>query len=885
MHRAGINVRYLGLVREHAPSYLRMGILNEICSRAIKNRLRAVMRETSKDLRGPFNAQFLERTISFLNLILGHDSDFTAKFFWCEQVKSDITTRYGQTALTEEEQDLEFDLREHINIFRLFKRVQRLSGVILTKQAQNDLKDLKDPSGSFKLVPSDVKKISARVKHMNIISLAEARALAISALKGERDSERLFRLACSKFEVAIRATPDNTESLNLYGNFLIDFARRHSQQSDNLPLYELAFEQFHTSRSFEKLFELTAAMHEVPLRRRLSPAGYDALFNRCYQTLYTEESKEKGNLDFFGKALLEWGHTLVLQARRTNDVDVYKQAGAKFREGLVTQIRPEETAKPIVPVLNKLTDAEIAVFFELTKKHPKLDYIDLGCCFRSRFVTPKLLGLLSGRFTVQGLQLTGNESNPTNLLTGFFKNRTRITTLILSNCGLTDRSLDEIREHCAGSLRKLDISGNKKLTPKGFAHLAKCSKITDLNISHCTGAPAFVGMLYQYFRQLEVLNLSSADIPVPTLNGGLHPCNTLRHLDVSGLSMESLAPLGDCSGLQSINVSRCNKLKSLDLRGAKQLETIRAKDCSDLSGASLRAISDFTKQLKSLDLYGCQLITADDILYVAKSHPTLTSLRVGKSRRLEAPTVADALGELRDLQQLSVSNVKQLEKEIPALFEKGQSFPALQSLNMIGVDLSRSIAHFCDCHQLREVDLSHNRDLDHSSFVKFVNGCPEIRKLKLIGCINLTDDTLEVIGEKLSHLRHLTISEAKTDSRNRKGKQATMKFSDISGLSNLRELQQLQMENCSFVTSTGLCRVLGGCRCLQELNINGCSLVNESILGSLRDCRSLELLAFEGTKISKQDRDAFCTDRSDIQILTSGAGSLWTSFWTTPVLP
>ena len=47
LHRAGINVRYLGHVRFYAHDYLKPGIFNEICARVIKNYMRDQMREVS----------------------------------------------------------------------------------------------------------------------------------------------------------------------------------------------------------------------------------------------------------------------------------------------------------------------------------------------------------------------------------------------------------------------------------------------------------------------------------------------------------------------------------------------------------------------------------------------------------------------------------------------------------------------------------------------------------------------------------------------------------------------------------------------------------------------------------------------------------------------
>ena len=169
-HRAGINVRYLGLIRHFVADYLKPTILNEMCSRAIKNRLRAILRETSRKCKRPREDKFRQASISFLNLVLGHDmihpQRLSAHQYWCTLIKEDIISSFGEKALSDEEKSNDFDLRDRIDMFRLFKRVQILSGVVLTKQAQKDLK--KHPE-SFQIVLPVSKKKKHIPKHQKIM--------------------------------------------------------------------------------------------------------------------------------------------------------------------------------------------------------------------------------------------------------------------------------------------------------------------------------------------------------------------------------------------------------------------------------------------------------------------------------------------------------------------------------------------------------------------------------------------------------------------------------------------------------------------------------------------------------------------------------------------
>ena len=69
---------------------------------------------------------------------------------------------------------------------------------------------------------------------MNIVSLAEANALSIMSMNTDKGSHRLFRLAMSKFETAIRAAPDNEDALNDYAEVLVQFAMKNLANMNNI---------------------------------------------------------------------------------------------------------------------------------------------------------------------------------------------------------------------------------------------------------------------------------------------------------------------------------------------------------------------------------------------------------------------------------------------------------------------------------------------------------------------------------------------------------------------------------------------------------------------------------------------------------------------------
>ncbi len=98
LHRRGINIRYLGLLRRHTIALdVRTFLLIEIFARVIKNLLRLLLREKMKSLRLPLEEPYRKLVVDYLNLLFGESekrhSDFPPFFCFCfSHVKAVIFT-------------------------------------------------------------------------------------------------------------------------------------------------------------------------------------------------------------------------------------------------------------------------------------------------------------------------------------------------------------------------------------------------------------------------------------------------------------------------------------------------------------------------------------------------------------------------------------------------------------------------------------------------------------------------------------------------------------------------------------------------------------------------------------------------------------------------
>ncbi|PRP78266.1 hypothetical protein PROFUN_13876 [Planoprotostelium fungivorum] len=288
LHRSGINCRLLGMLRHNVKSTaIRSVILEEMISRVIKNHLRAKLRSKMEKLKTLAEYPYKMVILDLFQTILGSSGRSVQSIvdFWFHSLKEELESCF-ERGLNEEEKEEDFDLRNIIDIPKLFDAVQKKTGVKLTKQSRVALE--KNPR-DFSLVISDIRKASCRVKSMNVVSLAEGNALALQSIivskseGGEISAARLFTMAMSKFEEAICQTPDSRGSLNNYADILVQLAVTAGDQSHDY--FATAVEKYTVAENASSLLHLGDILHQ----QQLSPRRYRERFQlmdleqRCYK--------------------------------------------------------------------------------------------------------------------------------------------------------------------------------------------------------------------------------------------------------------------------------------------------------------------------------------------------------------------------------------------------------------------------------------------------------------------------------------------------------------------------------------------------------------------------------------------------------------------------
>jgi hypothetical protein len=95
---------------------------------------------------------FTDVVLSLFNTILGHHTNSAQ--FWTFGIRALIEAAFGVGAL--EDIPVGTSLRDRLDVYSLFKRIQQLTGVKLTGQAMRELKENPD---SFYLVSPDIEKV------------------------------------------------------------------------------------------------------------------------------------------------------------------------------------------------------------------------------------------------------------------------------------------------------------------------------------------------------------------------------------------------------------------------------------------------------------------------------------------------------------------------------------------------------------------------------------------------------------------------------------------------------------------------------------------------------------------------------------------------------
>ena len=171
MQQFGVNVRYLGLLRQHLETPAIQDIaLTEMCARVLSSQLKHLLRETAKKEGMSRKFLFFELTAKFYNSILNDKvykpenstnntgllslsqnklkiankrTDSSLLSLWSSKaaIKKFLSNKFEE-ALLDEERPENFDLRQRVHLIRLIFRIQEKVGVEMKHTTREKLESL-----------------------------------------------------------------------------------------------------------------------------------------------------------------------------------------------------------------------------------------------------------------------------------------------------------------------------------------------------------------------------------------------------------------------------------------------------------------------------------------------------------------------------------------------------------------------------------------------------------------------------------------------------------------------------------------------------------------------------------------------------------------------
>lgn len=221
LHRWGINLRYLGVVRSKLAPTNHIGrqlLLLEMVLRCLKNLFRRKLRKQMEATCVSMDSPYAQVVLDLLNLFLGKDEH--SRVFWRVTIKEVLRETFV-VGLSEEEMQASFSLKRGLNMQELLDRFQLLTGVKLIPSASTYRRGKTDV-----ILYTDLEAVQNTVtKHMQIVDYAEGALLLLLSEKKADQAEklRLLSLAEARLKLA-RGSAMGNQSLYQLGQV---FYMRH----------------------------------------------------------------------------------------------------------------------------------------------------------------------------------------------------------------------------------------------------------------------------------------------------------------------------------------------------------------------------------------------------------------------------------------------------------------------------------------------------------------------------------------------------------------------------------------------------------------------------------------------------------------------------------
>eukprot|EP01132_Coremiostelium_polycephalum_P000614 gene614-763_t len=866
IHREGVNIRYLGYIRNYITEpQLKRILLTEIVARVLKNIMREELREKMKLLKSLEADSYIQVVMDFFNIVLGEPKKLHERL-WLSILKNEILLRFDNS-LSIEEREENFDIRNSIDIYYVFVRIQMMTGI---KLAEVSMRELKKDYKTFRVVLPDIISMDVRVKHMNIISLAEGNALSLQCMKGDgRGSERLFKLATNKFEEAIRSTPDNKDILNEYAGVLKEMALTVGRD-DAITYLEKSYSNFLLANNHQSLLQLGEHLNTLleanhqdlwelrgPLtkvvekcftsvafwgsetRNHLLHSSVD-IINRRMQSLPTISSLEKCI------AQLKLAALIMRCAKENQSIELLEKSGKFYKDAfkLILGDSALWSQLPIPePILSK-NNIQIALWAQLflgdsaKTQFPKLLSSPYGINFSKVFgrnlLESDFLIFLSKIYNrqISHFSLAKSLINFECSLSPVLKNLgDTLSKLDLSNCTqLYDKDMQSIYSHCT-RLKSINISKTGVETQGIINLLLNCKNLVRLKAHRCRiENSTFVSAISKrQFKNIKCIDFSATGIKMigtianamPSLcHVNFSKCVSIHNQDFTYFAQNS------AGRLEKANFSSCygftdDALVSLIEQNPRTIKSLVVNNCK-LSYMSVVNILKFNQKIEgglpiqNLDLANCKikLITSShhSSQFSISSLSSLVSIDLSNTG-VGQEVLINCLVECHNIEKI--------------LFNNNSDSPVKSSSSSLSIPLSPSSS---------SSSLSSSSTIISSHLLKQLERIPKqlkLHTLEVATCSLPTTFLMEII-RRSPMLTRINVSRCDIDAPF---------FKCLATHAN--NITELLLEYCKSVNDSIIELFIPYCNKITNLALSGCHLITgqtiQSISNHLHQLRTLSL--------------------------------------------
>ncbi|CAI8601376.1 unnamed protein product [Vicia faba] len=368
------------------------------------------------------------------------------------------------------------------------------------------------------------------------------------------------------------------------------------------------------------------------------------------------------------------------------------------------------------------------------------------------------------------------------------------------------------------NLHKIDLSGNHLVTNESLLSLCQnCRSLEEISFVTCFQITQ-VGIA-SAFRMRPSLASISFNIEKKRIHGpGLTPLPINMDLIVSLMSLK--------------------KLNAVDLSN------------SFISDEVLISLADSAGNfLKKLVLHDCCNFTFSGISYVLSNCQSIQCLDLRKADFLTDQCIKKLSMFLLNLTSINLSGCCQLTNSTFFILTKNCKF--LNEIKMertyIGVDGEEdfnSMSDFLINLQMKAVYFGDNILLNDVSLSKFSSVCPSLQFLDLSACEGISEECVVEVMKRCCKIRHLNLAYTGIEKFEINFEISQLEVLNLSG-SRIEDetlfiiskfcigLLFLDIQNCCYITTNGVRKVIENCRGLKALNLKNCRLVDDDFVFTL----------------------------------------------------